>query len=212
MPLFGGPECVRRLPRTLPLEWGYRRLVLRFLIYGNMPWVILCAAFELPPPFRVPLLIAFAITIVFYWIAGFYWIVFGGGAEELAAHPGILRGSPRDPSTIKMQLSIILSLILVGEILVVSYLVSVAVPPILRCTPDGSPVWLTAGRALRRTARPSSAIPAFSALRGLSPSARARSTNAGDPVGGSKARTPAAQRSLVRLPRNGESRGFGPGS
>jgi hypothetical protein len=114
------------------LKWGYRRLVLRFLIYGNIPWVILCAAFELPPPFRVPLWIAFAITIVFYWIAGFYWIVFGGGAQELAAYPGLLRGAPRDPSTIKTQVSIILSLILVGAILVVSYLVSVAVPPILR--------------------------------------------------------------------------------
>jgi hypothetical protein len=76
------------------------------------------------PPFRVPLLIAFGITIVFYWIAGFYWIVFGAGAEELAAHPGILMGSPRDPSTIKPYPR--------WGILVVSYLVSVALPPILR--------------------------------------------------------------------------------
>jgi hypothetical protein len=114
------------------LEWGYRRLVLRFLIYGNIPWVILGAAFELPPPFGGPLLIAFAITIVFYWIAGFYWVVFGSGAEELAAHPGVLMGSPRDPRTIRAQVSIILGLILVGGVLVISYFVFVAVPPILR--------------------------------------------------------------------------------
>ena len=80
------------------LEWGYRRLILRFLIYGNIPWLILGGALELPPVFRGPLLIAFAMTIVFYWIAGFYWVVFGGGAEELATYPGIFRGgTPRDP-------------------------------------------------------------------------------------------------------------------
>ena len=120
------------IARNPALEWGYRRLVLRFLVYGNIPWLILGAAFELPPAFRGPLLIAFAITIVVYWIAGFYWLVFGGGAEELAAHPGLLRGSPRDPRTIKAQFSILLGLTLVGGILVISYFVFVAVPSSLR--------------------------------------------------------------------------------
>jgi hypothetical protein len=114
------------------LKWGYRRLVLGFLIYGNIPWLILAASFELPRAFRGLLLIAFAITIVVYWIAGFYWLAFGGGAEELAAHPGILRGSPRDPWTIKAQVLSILGATLVAMVLAISVFVFVAVPPILR--------------------------------------------------------------------------------
>jgi hypothetical protein len=113
------------------LEWGYRRLILRFVIYGNLPWIILGGAFELSPPYSGLLLIAFAVTIVVYWIAGFYWVVFGGGAEDLAAHPGILRGSPREPRVIKAQVSIILSAVVAGMMLVVSHFVFVAVPPIL---------------------------------------------------------------------------------
>lgn len=116
------------MARNPALEWGYRRLVLGYLIYGNIPWLIVGAAFELPPAFFRPLLIAFAITIVVYWIAGFYWVVFGGGAEDLAAHPGLLRGSPRDPRTIKVQVPCFLGLGLVAGILVVSYFVFIAVP------------------------------------------------------------------------------------
>jgi hypothetical protein len=112
------------------LKWSYRRLVLGFRIFGNIPWLILGAGFELPAAFRVPFLIAFAITIVVYWIAGFYWLAFGGGAERLAAHPGILRGSPRDPWTIKMQFLVILGVVLVGSVLVISFFGFVAVPPI----------------------------------------------------------------------------------
>ena len=114
------------------LEWGYRRLILGYLIYGNIPWLIVGAAFELPPAFFRPLLIAFAITIVVYWIAGFYWVVFGGGAEDLAAHPGLLRRSPRDPRTIKVHFSSLLGLGLVAYILVIGYFVFVAIPASLR--------------------------------------------------------------------------------
>ena len=114
------------------LTWGYRRLILGFLIYGNIPWLILGAVFELPRAFRGPLLIAFAITIVVYWIAGVWWLAFGGGAEQLAAHPGILRGPPRDAWTIKVQVLSILGATLVGGVLVSIFFVFVAVPPILR--------------------------------------------------------------------------------
>jgi hypothetical protein len=94
------------------LKWGYRRLIIGFLIFGNIPWLILGAAFELlPSPFSGPLLIAFAVTLVVYWIAGLYWLFFGGGAENLAAHPGSLRAPEqlaRDPRAIKV---VVLSII-----------------------------------------------------------------------------------------------------
>lgn len=85
------------------LESGYRRLILGLLIFGNIPWLILGAALELPPAFSDPLLIAFSVAIVVYWIAGLYWLVFRGGAEYLAAHPGIFRGTTPAPRTIKVD-------------------------------------------------------------------------------------------------------------
>jgi len=86
------------------LKWGYRRLIPRFLIFWNIPLLILGASLELPAPFRAPFLIAFAISIVVLQIASAYWVFFCGGAEQLAAHPGFLKqmGDPRDPWTIKM--------------------------------------------------------------------------------------------------------------
>jgi len=97
------------------LESGCRRLILWLLIFGNIPWLILGAALELPRAFSGPLLIAFGVTLVVYWIAGLYWLVFRGGAEYLAAYPGIFRGSTPAPRTIKIDV-----LVLAGTALVVT--------------------------------------------------------------------------------------------
>jgi hypothetical protein len=111
------------------LKWGYVRLIRGYLIFGNIPWLILGAAFELPSAFRGPLLIAFAVTIVVYWIAAFYWLAFAGGAEELAAHPGILRGAVRDPRTVKAQVLGIMVATVVGMLLVIGFFVFAPPPP-----------------------------------------------------------------------------------
>ena len=112
------------------LKWGYVRLIRGYLIYGNIPWLILGGAFELPRAFRGPLLIAFAVTVVGYWIAGLYWLAFRGGAEDLAAHPGILRGRAQDPRTVKAQTLGIMVVTFAALLLVIGFFVFVGAPPI----------------------------------------------------------------------------------
>src|SRR5262245_59016469 len=98
--------CFRSRPdiaKNSALDAVYLKLILGLLIFGNIPWLILGAALELPPAFSGPLLIAFGVTLVVYWIAGLYWLVFRGGAEYLAAYPGIFRGPTPAPRTIKID-------------------------------------------------------------------------------------------------------------
>ena len=95
-------------PPPLSTPSRYRRLIRGFLIYGNIPWLVLGCAIELPhliPSLSSgPLLVFFICFIPAYWILTGYWLFFRSGAEDLARHPGILRGSPRDPKAIKREL------------------------------------------------------------------------------------------------------------
>jgi len=93
------------------LEPGYRRVIGWFLVVGNIPWLFIGVVVELPSEFSATIgqsTRAFLVLVIIYWIAGFYWLFLAGGAEDLAAHPGLLRGSPRNPRTIKMQYSLII--------------------------------------------------------------------------------------------------------
>lgn len=102
----------REIANNPALEQGYRRLIRRFLIIMNIPWLILGAQLELPTPplSSLRFITVFAAVIVIYWIAGFYWLFLAGGAEDLATHPGILRGDPRNPTSIKVQYAVIIGL------------------------------------------------------------------------------------------------------
>ena len=112
----------REIAKNPALKWGYRRLIPGYLIFGMIPWLILGAAIELPETFRGPLVVAFAVTILVYWILGLYWLVFGGGAEDLAAHPWSTR-SVQDPSNIKWQAVSLVVTVFVGSALVLGFFV-----------------------------------------------------------------------------------------
>jgi hypothetical protein len=93
------------------LEPGYRRLIGWFLVVGNIPWLIIGAVFELPSEFSPTIgqsIKVFSVIVIIYSIAGFYWLFVAGGAEDLAAHPGLGRWSSRDPQTLKMQYLLII--------------------------------------------------------------------------------------------------------
>jgi hypothetical protein len=106
----------KEIARNPALEPGYRRLIAWFLIIGNFPWLMVGAKRELPatyiPLSSVEFLHVFEAVIVIYWIAGCYWLFLGRGAEDLAAHPGLLRGDPRNPKTIRIQYLIIIGSLL----------------------------------------------------------------------------------------------------
>jgi hypothetical protein len=98
----------RKMAENPSLTPGYRRLVRSWLIYGNLPWLVMGAgilfgsvssSLQYFNPRNGPFVIAFDLTTVALWIAAFYWLLFRGGAEDLARHPGLLRSS--DPRAVK---------------------------------------------------------------------------------------------------------------
>ena len=104
----------RRSAKNPALEFGYRKLIWRYLIYTIIPWLILGAWLEPPAP---PLALTsaqfaatFATILVVNMIGGLYWVFFAGGAEELAAHQGLPQSPSGSARNIKIQSAIIVGL------------------------------------------------------------------------------------------------------
>jgi hypothetical protein len=92
------------------LEPGYRRLIRGWLIYANVPWVIMGAGIlfgGVPSvvhyfnPRNGVFVIAFYVSVVAEWILCFYWLFFRAGAEDLIAHPGLLNLPTQRPIIVK---------------------------------------------------------------------------------------------------------------
>lgn len=87
-----------RIAKTPALREGYRRLIKSWLIFGNLPWLVMGAGIlsgAVPStmhyfnPRNGAFVIAFYATVVALWIATFHWLFFRQGAETLLAHPGL---------------------------------------------------------------------------------------------------------------------------
>lgn len=119
--LFMGATCVTALlwwnrGRTEAagnpeLAAGYRSLVRGFLIYGNLPWLVMgigIVAGGVPSAVHYfdlrngPFVILFYVTIVALWVASTYWVFVRGGAEALIRHPGLFNIDIQAPWAIKM--------------------------------------------------------------------------------------------------------------
>jgi hypothetical protein len=82
------------------LKAGYDKIFKRFLLYGNIPWVIMLignltgitnGVFDYFNPRALnPMVLMFHFTIVTLYLAIFYWIFLNGGADFLSRHPGII--------------------------------------------------------------------------------------------------------------------------
>ena len=77
---------------------GYRRLIRAWLIYCNLPWLVMGLGIVLGGvpsvrhylrPRGDPYVILFYLSVIADWIWIYRWLFFRGGAEELAAHPGL---------------------------------------------------------------------------------------------------------------------------
>lgn len=106
---------------------GYQLLFRGFLIYGNIPWVImgignLTGATKsflsyLHPSGLNPMVLAFHGSIIVLWVLSVRWIYFRRGAEMLASHPGFFnRGLLGEDSTAK-QIKWFFPVMLAGGIL-----------------------------------------------------------------------------------------------
>ena len=115
------------------LKSGYDKLFKNFLIFANIPWLIMGigdltgftnGVFEFLMPRQLnPIVLIFHASIITLWGLGSYWIYIKDGAEFLAKHPGFLNtGEPSktdkvNKNTVKFMWTLIVLGGIIGEIL-----------------------------------------------------------------------------------------------
>jgi hypothetical protein len=94
------------------LREGYDQLFKGYLLYMNIPWVVMGVGMLLG---RVPstisfftprhgniFVIAFHLSVVFLWLLSIWWIYFKGGAEFLVRYKGVFNRDIQSPTVIKL--------------------------------------------------------------------------------------------------------------
>lgn len=126
-----------RIAADPTLAAGYRRLIRAWLIYENLPWLVMGAGilfggvpsvFHYFNPRNGPFVIAFYVTVFTLWIATGYWVLFRGGAETLIAHPGLLNFPVQQPSVVKAIFLLCLAGGAVGFLWMIFANISVSLP------------------------------------------------------------------------------------
>lgn len=116
------------------LAAGYRSLIRGWIVYGNIPWVVMgigilfggvASVFDYFNPRNGPFVVAWYVSVVALWVTTADWIFLRGGAEALIQHPGLLsRPAPQSPSAIKT----IVALALLGGVVGLTMMVLGYVP------------------------------------------------------------------------------------
>lgn len=92
------------------LRPGYRRLIRSWLLWGNLPWMVMGAGilfggvltvFHCFNPRNGPVMLRWYVTIVALWVASSHWLFFRRGAEALIAQPGLLHLPNNRSETVK---------------------------------------------------------------------------------------------------------------
>jgi hypothetical protein len=88
----------KRIHENPSLKEGYEALFRGYLIWLNLPWVVMgigCTVGGVPsvlhyfrPRDGDPYVLAWFASVLFLWVFGTFWLLFRGGAESLARHPG----------------------------------------------------------------------------------------------------------------------------
>jgi hypothetical protein len=102
----------KHIERDPSLKVGYDTIFKGFLIWGNIPWVVIGTGIltgSVPtiwhyfkPQDGNPYVIAFFISIFTVWLLGSYWLFVKNGAEMLVRHPGIFRSDFSSPTKVKL--------------------------------------------------------------------------------------------------------------
>lgn len=111
------------------LEEGYDNITKGWLIFGNIPWLIMGIGIltgvtnniwdYFSPKLMNPAVLFFHITIISFWIIGSFWIYVKDGAVFLARHPGLLNFKTPFSSkeiTSAVTVKIIWALVMLGGI------------------------------------------------------------------------------------------------
>lgn len=97
------------------LEAGLNQLIKGFLIYLNLPWIVMGIGMvcgEVPGIFKYlnpregnPFVIAFHITMLILWILFVWWLYFNSGAEFLVKYPRVFNLDLQSSTNIKVLLA-----------------------------------------------------------------------------------------------------------
>jgi hypothetical protein len=99
------------IARQPELAEGYRSLIRGFLIFGNVPWLVMGAGILFggvpgvdgySDPRNGPFVGVFYASLVVVWVLLAYWLFFKAGAEDLIRHPGLLSLPSQNPTVIKV--------------------------------------------------------------------------------------------------------------
>ncbi len=102
----------RHIRANPSLAAGYAFLLRGYWLWLTLPWVVMGIGIlwgNVPtvwhflfPSTGNPYVLAW--WIVYWLLNGIfgYWLLFGGGAAMLVAHPGFLRGNPQNPQLLKL--------------------------------------------------------------------------------------------------------------
>ncbi|TKG90741.1 hypothetical protein EYV94_23035 [Puteibacter caeruleilacunae] len=108
------------------LKDGYDKFFLGFLVYGNIPWLIIMvgslsgiteSVFEyLTPRLLNPVVLLFHLSVIVLWALSIRWVYFKKGAEFIEQHPGIFqrKGFNGTKDITAKQVKLILPFLIIG--------------------------------------------------------------------------------------------------
>lgn len=112
--------------RNPALKEGYDQLLKGYLIFLNLPWLVMGigilvggtqSVFEyFDPRAGNVYVLAFHVMIFIEWALAVLWIYFAGGAEFLIKHPGVINFDVQSPLVLKLLFALMLGGGIAGEI------------------------------------------------------------------------------------------------
>ena len=101
------------------LREGYEKLFKGYLIYLNIPWIVMgigvlfggvqgVFSFFRPRDGNI-FVLAFHASIVILWILSIWWLYFKGGAEFLVKYPGVFNRDIKSPILLKTLFGVMLA-------------------------------------------------------------------------------------------------------
>jgi len=102
----------KKIAENTELAPGYHKLIKGFVLWGNIPWIVMGVGSTLggvPTVFHFfrpregnPFVLAFFVAVVLLFVLGTYWLLFRDGAQMLVHHPGLFSYDFRTTREVKL--------------------------------------------------------------------------------------------------------------
>lgn len=116
----------KEIERNPDLAEGYSQLLKGYLVFLNIPWLVMGLGIILggtrsvfdyfDPRSGNPYVIAFHITGLVLWALTVFWVYIVGGAEFLVRYPGVMNYDIKSPLVLKLLFAVMLLAGMAAEI------------------------------------------------------------------------------------------------